>query len=98
MAPPISPSSVAPRDKVAISDRPKIASQKYSTGPKDSAIFDKGGARNRSASAPMIPPATEPRQDIVTARSPSPRFAIGKPSIDVAMAAGVPGVLTRMAE
>ena len=95
--PPINPLSVLPFDKTAISESPNIASQKYSTGPKLKATVANGGATIKSASAPTIPPKADAKQEIVTARSPSPRFAMGKPSSDVAMAAGVPGVFTRIA-
>ena len=74
-----------------------MASQKYSTGPKARATSASGGASPSRNPAPTSPPITEAMQARVTARSPSPRLAMGKPSKVVAMADGVPGVLRRMA-
>ena len=96
--PPISPLIRLPSERAAIRVRPNMASQKYSTGPKARATLASGGARASRKAAPTNPPVTEARQARVTARSPSPRLAMGKPSKVVAMAEGVPGVFSRMAE
>src|SRR3546814_6206373 len=48
--PPMSPFSRLASDSAAISERPKIASQKYSTGPKASATSASGGASRSSRS------------------------------------------------
>ncbi len=87
-----------PVDKADIRVKPKTASQKYSTGPNASATLASGGAKISKKSAPTRPPTTDARQARVMARSPSPRFAIGNPSKVVAMADGVPGVLSKIAE
>ncbi len=42
-AAPMSPLRKSPVDSAAISDRPKMASQKYSTGPKASAASASAG-------------------------------------------------------
>ncbi len=97
MQAPISPFSVLPTESAAISVRPNIASQKYSVGPKASATLASGGARSRRLIAPTMPPTTEAMVASEMASPPSPRLAIGNPSNVVAMADGVPGVLTRMA-
>ncbi len=76
---------------------PNSASQKYSTGPKASAKRASGGASISRNVAPTRPPVTEAMHASVTARSPSPRLAMGYPSKVVAMAEGVPGVLSRIA-
>ena len=76
-APPAKPFIKLPFDKDAINERPKIDSQKYSTGPKANATLDRGGARSNNATAPTMPPNTEEKHASATARSPSPRLAIG---------------------
>ncbi len=77
MPAPMKPLRVEPSESAEIRVRPKIASQKYSTGPNFSAIWANSGARLSSASAPTSPPITEDSVDSVTARSPSPRWAMG---------------------
>ncbi len=75
-----------------------MASQKYSTGPKARAISASGGASSSRKVAPTSPPVTEAIQATVMARSPCPFLAIGNPSKVVAIADGVPGVLSKIAE
>ena len=58
-APPAKPIARLPCDNEAIRESPNIDNQKYSTGPKANATFAKGGAKNKSANAPIRPPATE---------------------------------------
>ena len=60
-----------------MSVKPKIASQKYSTGPNRSATSASGGASISRNAAPTRPPMTEARQASVMARSPSPFLAMG---------------------
>src|SRR3546814_80080 len=59
--PPMRPFNRLPSDSAAISERPKSASQKYSTGPKASATSASGGASSSSAKAPTSPPTTQAR-------------------------------------
>src|SRR5688572_28295680 len=89
---PIMPLSRLPSDNAEIRVSPNTASQKYSTGPKARANSARGGARRNRNSAPTKPPQTDAKLASDSARSPSPRLAIGKPSKVVAMAEGVPGV------
>ena len=76
---------------------PNTASPQSPTGPNFRPTSASGGANRSRPNAPTNPPTTDARHASVTARSPSPRFAIGKPSKVVAIAEGVPGVLTRIA-
>ena len=81
-----------------MTERPKIASPKYSTGPNSSATLETKGDAKVMINAPTTPPKNEANSAMAMARPASPRFAIGYPSMTVAAAAGVPGVLMRMAE
>ncbi len=76
-APPISPFSTLPLERLAISVRPRIASQKYSVDWKASATCASGGASVKSRMTPTSPPKTLASVARVMARSPSPRRAIG---------------------
>src|SRR3546814_14113751 len=91
--PPMRPFNRLPSDSAAISERPKSASQKYSTGPKASATSASGGASSSSAKAPTSPPTTAARQAAVVAREPAPHLALGPLAQVVALAEWVTGGL-----
>src|SRR3546814_14495656 len=75
--PPMSPFSRLASDSAAISERPKIDSQKYYTGPKASATLASGGATQSRATAPTQPPTTAARQAGVIGRAQTPPSGMG---------------------
>ena len=60
-----------------MTDRPKIASAKYSTGPNSSAKPDTTGEAKVMIRAPTMPPKNEANSAMDMARPASPRRAIG---------------------
>ena len=77
---------------------PKMANQKNSHDWNWRAIFPRSGVKKAKQNSPK----TVPRKDDVVARPmagpASPRWAIGKPSRQVAALAGVPGMFSRIAD
>ena len=71
---------------------------KYSAVPSIAEIFATWGPRNSSTRAEKIPPKVEAYRAIFSAALVRPCLDRGWPSIMVAAAWGVPGVLIRMAE
>ena len=72
-------------------------SEKYSHGPKASAIWASGPVTKMRNKPPTSPPKNEAHTPSHTARPGSPFRAIGKPSKVVAIADGVPGMPIRQA-
>ncbi len=99
MTPAIQPFSVSP---VVVScpeiSTPKSASQKNSGERKESANSPSTGATTASATIPIIPPRKDAEVASPIARPACPLRASGKPSSVVAALAGVPGMLSRIAE
>ena len=92
------PLAIEPEDSVAISVSEKTAMAKYSCGPKDSATCASHGAMNISAAIEIMVPMNEKTMPAPRALPPSPFSIIGPPSKVVAIEAGVPGILSRIAE
>ena len=72
-------------------------SEKYSQGPKASAICASGPVTRIRNSPPTSPPKKDAHTPSHMARPGSPLRAMGKPSKVVAMAEGVPGMPSRHA-
>ena len=77
---------------------PRNATPVYSWAPNCRAKPARTGAAKTRTSTPKNPPSAEDRVAYPIARPASPLRAIRYPSNPVAMAEGVPGMLTRMAE
>ena len=60
-----------------ITERPKMARPKYSTGPNSSAMLEMKGEAKVMISAPTTPPKKEAKRAMAMARPASPRLAIG---------------------
>ena len=60
-----------------ITDRPKMASAKYSTGPNSNAKPETIGEAKVMISAPTIPPKKDAKSAMDMARPASPRRAMG---------------------
>ncbi|MPM90509.1 hypothetical protein SDC9_137630 [bioreactor metagenome] len=82
----------------AMMERPKTASKKNSGALNRRASFASCGEISHKASTLTTPPRKEETVEIPNARPLSPRLENSKPSSTVAAAAGVPGVLSRIAE
>ena len=82
----------------AIIVRPNRAIINRSWGPNWNANRARGGARNSSAMTLRMPPQKEEIADSTNASCGFPFSVIAYPSIAVAAAALVPGVLIKMAE
>jgi hypothetical protein len=76
---------------------PNMTSANISAGPNSSAKEATGWAARTKRTSDSRMPTVVTTDDITSARPARPCLAIGYPSNEVAMAAGVPGVLTRMA-
>ena len=72
--------------------------EKYSKGPNLIAISASGGEIKIRASRLMMVPKKENTMPTPSAFPASPFKAIGRPSRQVAMEAGVPGIFSRIAE
>ncbi|MNP32970.1 hypothetical protein D3C76_1261780 [compost metagenome] len=83
---------------MAINVSEKIAMEKYSCGPKLRASSARIGAMNISAAILKIVPRNENTTPIPRALTPWPCFISGQPSNVVAMEAGVPGMLSNIAD
>ncbi|KAF5033981.1 hypothetical protein DSECCO2_601000 [anaerobic digester metagenome] len=79
-------------------DRLNTAIRNDSAGPNFSTRRVTSGATVNNSTAPTIPPIKDDIVDRPSAISPLPCWAIGYPSNTVAPLAGVPGVLSKMAE
>ncbi|MNG09365.1 hypothetical protein D3C84_927840 [compost metagenome] len=97
-APANKPLTSEPVDSVAINVSEKIAMEKYSCGPKLRASSARIGAMNISAAILKIVPRNENTTPIPRALTPWPCFISGQPSNVVAMEAGVPGMLSNIAD
>ena len=93
----MSPLTTLPEAREATTVRPKTATAKYSTAPKDMAARASSGATEMSASALSVPPTKDATVAMSSARRDSPRAVRAGPSSMVAAADTVPGVPTRMA-
>jgi hypothetical protein len=78
-------------------DSPRTPSIKYSKCPNDIANFAMNPAAAIKMRAEIIPPIIEAQQARPKALPASPRLAMGYPSNMVQIAAGVPGVLIKIA-
>ena len=85
-------------EREAIIVRPNAAIKKRSCAPKLNAHLAMTGAKKSRARLPTIPPQKDDTADSTNASCARPYFVISKPSIAVAAAAAVPGVLIRIAE
>ena len=83
--------------KVPMIVTPRMAIQKLSLGPKTKAHFAKIGVVKISSSTPATPPNKDARNDSCKARFPSPFLAMACPSRVVAIFAGAPGILSKIA-
>jgi hypothetical protein len=77
---------------------PKSASQKNSYAPNLSARLPRIGVKRARKNIPISVPSTEPDVAMPIARPASPCFASAWPSRHDAADAGVPGILSRIAE
>ena len=85
-------------DTPAMMVSPNRHTIKYSAVPSWAATLATWGPRNSSIRAEKIPPKVEAYRAIFSAALVRPCLLRGWPSIMVAAAWGVPGVLMRMAE
>ena len=76
---------------------PRIATQNRCEGPNLSAQAASTGVRKISTRMPRTPPIAEEMKQICRARAPAPLRAMMLPSSAVAMLAGAPGMLSRIA-
>jgi hypothetical protein len=76
---------------------PRSAKANISAGPKLSAMLARSGDRNISAKADIMPPKADPMIEARSARRARPARDSAKPSMVVAAAAAVPGMLRQMA-
>ena len=86
-----------PLDSTEMIVSPKIPSQKYSGGPNLSDISASGSAEVARTMLASTLPTNDANAAVTSACWAMPLRASGNPSKVVAMAAGVPGVLMRIA-
>ena len=91
------PLSRLPLDSTEMIVSPKIPSQKYSGGPNFNDISASGSAEVARTRLASTLPTKDAKAAVTSACCAMPLRASGKPSKVVAMAAGVPGVLMRIA-
>ena len=77
---------------------PKSASQKNSNAPNLSARLPRIGVNNARKNIPISVPSTDPDVAMPIARPARPCFASWWPSRHAAADAGVPGMLSRIAD
>ena len=97
MMPVARPLIIEPPDTPTMVLRPKTATAKYSAGPKRSASRDSGSAAISSTTRLRKMPRNAPMALRPSASPARPWRASGWPSQVIAIDAGVPGVLSRMA-
>ena len=97
MQPAASPLMTEPEASEAITVTPSTAIQKRCEGPKPSAHCASTGVKKISTSTPSTPPTPEARNASCSACAACPCCTMRCPSKVVAMLAGAPGILSRMA-
>ena len=98
MSPAIQPFNGSSPVSVPAMITPKSASQKNSYAPNLSARFPRIGVNSARKNIPISVPSTEPEVAMPIARPARPCFASACPSRQEAAEAGVPGMLSRIAE
>ena len=86
-----------PLESAAITVMAKQIIRNFSTAENLIATFARTGVSSASTASEIKPPNSEAVMPIFSARSPSPRRAIGCPSKPVQTEDGVPGILMRIA-
>ena len=97
MQPASSPLTTDLESSVPMMVTPRMAIQNRCDGPNLSAQAANTGVRKISTRMPTTPPIAEEKKQICSARAPAPLRAIMLPSSAVAMLAGAPGMLSRIA-